>query len=137
LIGLLPESLTVDRWGTFFFALFLELDLRMDTGALELDLRMDTGALELDLRMDTGALGSGEFSPMLRWVVCGLSSLLMIETVLLLRSTFVVSTFGLLVADGLGLTGLGDADIAYTLFDRLVEGVDGLATAFATACWEG
>lgn len=154
-MGLPPDSLSVDRWGTFFFALYLELDFRIDTGALELDLRMDTGALELDLRidtgaleldlrmdagaseldlrMDTGALGSGEFSSMLRWVVCGLSSPFLIEAVLLLRSGFVVSTFGLLVVDGLVLTGLGDADIAYSLLDRLVEEVDGLATTFATA----
>ena len=143
-MGLPPDSLSVDRWGTFFFAPYLELgfridtgalelDLRIDTGALELDLRIDTGALELDLRMDTGALGWGEFSSMLRWVVCGLSSPLMTEAVLLLRSAFVVSTFGLLVVDGLELPGLGDADIAYSLLDRLVEGVDGLATAFATA----
>jgi hypothetical protein len=151
-MGLPPDSLSVDRWGTFFFALYLELDLRIDTGALELDLRMDTdaleldlridtgaleldlrmdaGASELDLRMDTGALGSVEFSSMLRWGVCGLSSPFLIEAVLLLRSGFIVSTFGLLVVDGLELTGLGDADIAYSLLDRLVEEVDGL---FATA----
>ena len=60
----------------------------------------------------------------------------MVEAAVLLRSAFVVSTFGLLVVDG----GLGAADKAYSLFDRLAEetaGVDGLATAFATEYWVG